>query len=40
MRIPSGVTTTAEVRMYAWKRERLLGEWTVGELEGVGLAKR
>ena len=31
-------TTDAHVRVYAWKREKLLGKWDVGDVEGLGIS--
>lgn len=31
------MTTTAEVSVYAWRREKLLGKWNVGRVEGLGI---
>jgi hypothetical protein len=28
----------AELIVYAWKGEKLLGKWTVGEIDGLGIA--
>lgn len=30
-------STTAEVLLYAWKGEKLLGKWSVCEIEGLGI---
>lgn len=30
-------TTTAEVLVYAWKGEKLLGKWSVCQIEGLGI---
>lgn len=36
-KVNEGTTNTAEVRLYAWRGERLLGTWVVGCVEGLGL---
>lgn len=36
-KVNDGTTSTAEVRVYAWKGEKLLGKWVVGQVESLGL---
>lgn len=36
-KVNHGMTSTAEVTVYAWKGEKLLGKWTVGQVEGLGI---
>jgi len=37
MKVNHGQTSTAEVIIYAWKREKLLGNWTAGYIEELGV---
>lgn len=36
-KVNHGMTSTAEVVLYAWKGEKLLGKWSVGRIEGLGI---
>lgn len=36
-KVNKGATSDAEVFVYAWRREKLLGRWTVGCIQGLGL---
>jgi hypothetical protein len=36
-KVSHGMTTTAEVSVYAWRREKLLGKWNVGRVESLGI---
>lgn len=36
-KVNEGETTTGEVIVFAWKREKLLGRFSVGFIEGLGL---
>ena len=36
-KVNHGESPDAEVRIRAWKRDKLLGCWTVGKIEGLGL---
>lgn len=35
-KVNEGQTTTASLKVRAWRREKLLGEWTVGQIERLG----
>ncbi|KAK2603099.1 hypothetical protein N8I77_009581 [Diaporthe amygdali] len=36
-KVNEGATSAAEVRVYAWRGEKLLGKWSVGRIEGLGI---
>lgn len=36
-KVNEGATSDAEVFVYAWRREKLLGKWSVGCVQGLGL---
>lgn len=36
-KVSSGGTSTAEVTVYAWRGEKLLGQWDVGRIERLGI---
>lgn len=36
-KVNQGTTSTAEVIIYAWKGEKLLGKWDLGRIENLGL---
>lgn len=36
-KVNHGTTNTADVIVYAWRREKLLGKWNVGQVEGLGI---
>ncbi|RDW82339.1 hypothetical protein BP6252_03451 [Coleophoma cylindrospora] len=36
-KVNHGTTSTAEVSVYAWRREKLLGKWNVGQVKGLGI---
>ncbi|KAH8667034.1 hypothetical protein BX600DRAFT_463055 [Xylariales sp. PMI_506] len=35
-KVNEGTSSNAEVNVYAWRREKLLGKWKVGEIEKLG----
>lgn len=35
-KVNHGTTSTADVQVHAWKREKLLGKWHLGQIEGLG----
>ena len=37
VKVNHGESPDGELRVGAWKREKLLGVWTVGEIEGLGI---
>jgi len=37
VKVNEGASTTATVSLFAWKGEKLLGKWDVGQIEGLGL---
>lgn len=36
-KVDEGTSGDAEIRMYAWKNEKLLGQYEVGTVHGLGL---
>ena len=36
-KVNQGATSAADVNIYAWRNEKLLGKWNVGRVEGLGL---
>ena len=36
-KVNEGAPSAAEVFVYAWRGEKLLGKWTVGRVEGLGI---
>lgn len=36
-KVNEGAPSAAEVFVYAWRGERLLGKWTVGRVQGLGI---
>lgn len=36
-KVNDGAPSEAEVYVYAWRGEKLLGKWTVGRIEGLGI---
>lgn len=36
-KVNEGAPSTAEICVYAWRGEKLLGKWTVGQVEGLGI---
>lgn len=36
-KVNEGASSAAEIFVYAWRGERLLGKWTVGRVEGLGI---
>lgn len=36
-KVNEGAPSAAEVSVYAWRGEKLLGKWTVGRVEGLGI---
>jgi hypothetical protein len=36
-KVNHGMTSDADVSIYAWRREKLLGKWHVGRIEGLGI---
>lgn len=36
-KVNEGAPSAAEVSAYAWRGEKLLGKWTVGRVEGLGI---
>ncbi|KAF2669589.1 hypothetical protein BT63DRAFT_425278 [Microthyrium microscopicum] len=36
-KVNHGMTSNADVSVYAWRREKLLGKWLVGGVEGLGI---
>jgi hypothetical protein len=36
-KVNHGTTSTAEVSVYVWRREKLFGKWNVGRVEGLGI---
>lgn len=36
-KVNEGAPSAAEVFLYAWRGEKLLGKWTVGRVEGLGI---
>lgn len=36
-KVNEGAPSAAEVCVYAWRGEKLLGKWTVGRVEGLGI---
>jgi hypothetical protein len=37
VKVNHGTTSDADVSVYAWRREKLLGKWHVGRIEGLGI---
>lgn len=36
-KVNTGATTAAELKVHAWKGEKLLGSWSVGTIENLGI---
>ena len=37
VKVNEGASTTATISLFAWKGEKLLGKWDIGQIEGLGL---
>ncbi|KAJ2966105.1 hypothetical protein NQ176_g10304 [Zarea fungicola] len=37
VKVNEGESPDAEVRLYAWRKEKLLGKWVIGTIKGLGI---